>query len=250
MKCPTAAGKECFGSSRFPIIISSPTCPPNSPGSVASWKSEKVDSFTGKSAVPSESKSLWAELPAFSAEKSMLNSPGPLPAGSMFGRKKRESSIPSSSSECAPSIQANEKTGKPSGPPLAEEIIWQSPHLFVCKVTGLCEASRLTTLNQLEWSELATYSGVILEQGKVCGLGKRRGWTLTLRIPGQNSGAVTVAKSLLSSMNFGVESISHTCCDGWIVTLVKWKSKDHLRLCYATDFGSPPMFRLINGILY
>jgi len=56
-------------------------------------------------------------------------------------------------------------------------------------------------------------------------LGKKREYTLILKIPVQSSGAATVTRSKLLSMNFEVASILATCCDGLIVIQSSWKSK-------------------------
>jgi len=98
--------------------------------------------------------------------------------------------------------------------------------LFVFKITGLCEQSAQTTLNQLQWSELAMYSGVKLALASRGELGKRLDYKLTLRIQEPSFGAGIKARSMLLSMNFVEASMSVTCFDGWTVTQSSWKLRD------------------------
>lgn len=125
--------------------------------------------------------------------------------------------------------QFNETTplnGKRSG-----NLPWKGPfnkfhHKYEFRVTGLSEQSALTLRSQLEWSELATYIGVELALESHGELGKKLGWMLTLKIPGPNSGAVTLARQTLYSMNLGEASMSHIYYGGWIVIRSVWRSKE------------------------
>ena len=96
---------------------------------------------------------------------------------------------------------------------------------FEFKVIGLCEQSVLTLQSRLEWSELAKFTGVELGLESHGELGKRQAWTLMLKIQTRSFGVGTVARELLSSMNFEEESMCLTSSDGLTVIQSTWKSK-------------------------
>lgn len=93
---------------------------------------------------------------------------------------------------------------------------------------GLCEASMRTIVNQLEWSELATFFGVELVVESRGGLGRKREWELILSVPNLNSGWATTAKSTLLSMNLEVVSRLAICSDGLIDIQYTWKLRDQV----------------------
>ena len=145
-------------------------------------------------------------------------------ATGMCGRKTPGSPTPSSSSESVLS----------SGTIPRWDLIWEMAVAgdlgairlkFEFKVIGLCEQSVLTLQSRLEWSELAKFTGVELGLGSHGELGKRQAWTLMLKIQTRSFGVGTVARELLSSMNFEEESMCLTSSDGLTVIQSTWKSK-------------------------
>jgi len=153
----------------------------------------------------------------------------------MFGNKTPELREPNLSSEFSPYNGMTKKTGSVSGSSHGLINCFKYPRIFVFKVIGLCEQSRRTLVDQLEWSELVTCFGANLEQVSQGALGTKRDWTLTVRIPGASSGTVTMMKNMLSSTNLEEESMSHIYSDGRIVIQYGWRSK-----AVVSRYGPPP----------
>lgn len=149
---------------------------------------------------------------------------------------------PDQSSETAP------RTGTPSGKLQHEGTLYPSRQTYVFCITKLSEQSALTLRNQLEWSELAMFSLVKLELASHGGPGTWQEWTLTVKIPTQNSGAVILVNEMLLSMNFVVESMSHISYVGSTAIQLTWRSKDQVYHYIANPFISPPTWTLNNGI--
>jgi len=133
---------------------------------------------------------------------------------------------PNLNSEPCQLIDHGPEIGNGYGKWLESVISARSHQIYVYKVTGLSERSALTMRNQLEWSELVSYSGVKLALASQGEPGKKPDWKLTLKIREPNSGADTKARNTLLSMNLEVELISVTCCGGWIVIQSSWRLKD------------------------
>lgn len=220
-------GKASFGSAQYLNMDSLRTPCPVRNGSRANLNLHPADSSTGRSWSPSPRRNLSAEFEAC-LETTTLNSPEAQPRETMSGRMTPPLPEPVSNSEPSQSTEAPQETGNKPGNLPQREILWPSKRVYVFNIIELSEQSRQIMLNQLQWSELAMYSGVTLEQGSLAPLGKEPAWMLTLKIQGQNSGVGIAAKKLLLSMNFGVVSTSHTCSDGWIVIRSLWKSKDQV----------------------
>lgn len=114
-------------------------------------------------------------------------------------------------------------------------------------VIGLSERSVVTLQNRMEWSELATYSGVSLGLASHGVLGKKRESTLTLRIRDPSFGVDILANNMLCSMNLEAVSTFRTCSDGWIVIRSQWKLKDLRSLSLDQRYGSLATFIQGNG---
>jgi len=151
--------------------------------------------------------------------------PGQQQPVTTFGKRLLDAKEPSSSSVNYPSIARSPEIGSECGSVLLQDAFSTSLQIFVCRVTGLSEQLALTTLHQLEWSELATYSGVKLAVASRGAPGKKRDWKLTLKIQEPSSGVATKVKRMLSLMNFEVVLTSVTSSGGWTVTQLSWRSK-------------------------
>lgn len=164
------------------------------------------------------------------------NSPKLEQPATMCGKKTRMSTGGSNSGRNR-SMLPTQRTGKGSGNGPARVLFPRSRQESEFVLIELSDQSRQITLNQLEWSELVSYTGVQLEQVSHGELGMKRAWTLTLRTHGTSSGAATKVKNMLLSMNFEVLSTSHTCSAGWIGTRSEWKLKGDLVPLTQPDFG-------------
>jgi hypothetical protein len=109
------------------------------------------------------------------------------------------------------------------------------------------EKSALTTMHQLQWSAAALSIGATLELASQGLLGMKPVWTLTLKIPIPNTGAVTEVSNMLSSTNFVAVSMSHTYSAGWIVIRSQWKLKGEVSHYVHGPFGSLPTYVLMDG---
>lgn len=199
-------------------------CPIRSHGSRANLNLELAGSDTGSSSLP-----LAHGDPAGNVRRLLFQVPMPSlpeapPPSPTFGRTtpllEDDSTLEASPSNVTPRL-----IGSPSGSPQSPGLSFPSPPTSELLVIGpLSKLGQITTsLNQ--WSELAQCSGVLLELGNLAGLGPKAVWKLSVRIPTQNSGAVTRVKAMLSWMNFEVESTSLTFSDGSTVTQYVLKSR-------------------------
>lgn len=123
------------------------------------------------------------------------------------------------------------------------------PLRYEFRVIELCEPLAQTMRSRLEWSELATFSGVELALESRGKLGQMPVTTLTLRIRAANSGAATVAKSLLSSMSLEEALTSVTYSDGLIDTQSEWRLKDLPYPYVPSPSGSPATSTPATGTL-
>jgi len=125
-----------------------------------------------------------------------------------------------------PSNETTLMIGSASGSWPLPVILDASPLKFEFKVIELSGQSALTIQNQLEWSDLATCTGVELGVESLGVLGKRQVWTLMLKIQTQSFGVGTMARNMLSLMNLEEESMCLTSSDGLTAIQSVWKSKD------------------------
>lgn len=225
---------------------SSPTFHLNVLGSEDSLSVEKEDLSIGKYVCPSKAKEASNRSVTFS-DPFMPSFQEATPPPSMSGKKTPESPEPNLNWERNQSNATANKIGTPYGNMPLKDNYFRSPVQYELRVIGLCEQLVQTMQNQLEWSELASYTGVQQELVRVGDLGKKQAWTLTLKIRTQNSGAGTLAKAMLLSMNFVVVSTYRTCCDGLIVTQQLWKSKEAVSYWLAPKFGSRRIYTHENG---
>lgn len=208
----------------------------------------QLDTATGRFWQPSPARNPYDRLSQRLETPVTVNSPDQKPQVTTSGRMTPESREPSLNLEQDPSNEMTPRTGTPSGNLQHAVTSYPFQPMYVFSITGLCEASALTLQNRLLWSELVMYSLVqlaLVSQGQ---LGREQVWTLTLKIPTQNSGAVTAANQVLSSMNFVVESMSRTYYAGSIAIRATWKSKDQVSHFVMNPFSSHPTWNWINGI--
>lgn len=241
--------KASTGSSQSPTMTGPPVYRKTSLGSEDNWNEAQTQStYTGKYAWPRARNYLWDKSNDSLVTPHMANSADQKPQPTMSGKKTPESKEPNLKWEQDPSNATPPRTGTPSGMLQHGETSYPSRLTYVFCITKLSEQSALTLRNQLEWSELVMYTSVQLELESQGGPGTWQDWTLTVRIPTQNSGAVIPVRELLLSMNFVVESMSHTSYVGLTVIQLTWKSKDQVYHYIATPFSSPPTWTLNNGI--
>lgn len=233
--------KERSGCLPSPMPTSPRTPSPTLPGFVGSSSYPSPDICTGNCLSPLEENAPFCSCKNCLEEKDITNFLGRKVPPPMFGKKKPGLKVPNLNSEPSQSNETRRSNGKRSGPMHSQETFWQYRHRSVFKVIGLSDLSAQTMRNQLEWSELATYSGVQLELASHGPLGNPLEWTLIVKIQGQNSGADTLVRRKLLSMNFGVELTSRICFDGWIVTQSVWKSKALRNRYWQAQFGSRQM---------
>lgn len=240
--------RESTGSSPSPEMTGRPVYRRESIGSEDNLNgAQPRDTSTGSVWWPSPRRNLWPESNQSLENPCTPNSRDQRVPTTTFGRKTPESKVPNLNTGNDPSSETAQRIGTPSGDLQLLEISVPFRQKYVFVITGHCDQLQRTLQNQLVWSELALYSSVQLEQENHDLLGNRLGWKLTVRIPTQSFGAVTVAKNVLSSMNFVVASMYHTYYDGLIVIHATWKLKDHLSHYVQNPFGSHPTWTWNNG---
>lgn len=204
------------GYSLFPTRASRLTTFPGVRGFVDSSSEELLDSCTGRSSYVLRTNEEENGSKTPSGLQPTASCPGAPRQKNTCGRRTPESPTPSSSLGRNPLKETQKKTGKQYGNLQRRDGMKKWIRRYEWYIIELSEPSLVTIRNQLEWSELATFSGVELAVVSHAELGKKREWTLTLNVPCQNSGVATVAKKTLSSMNFVEVSRSATCSDGLI----------------------------------
>lgn len=157
-----------------------------------------------------------------------MSSPEAMQPETTSGKKTPELKEPNSSSDYIPSEETSPPTGNKSGNRRKQVPSRMYQRIFVFEITNLSDESRLTLLNQWEWSGLVACTGVELEQANQGELGQKQEWDLTLKIPTPSFGVVTEVMNTLSLTNLREGSTSVTFCDGWIVTLSTWKPRADL----------------------
>jgi len=218
--------KECSGSV-LSLITNSPLTPsPEQSGSKDNLSVEKEDSSTGSCSSAFKPRNLYKNFVDCLEQQAIGNSPEAQQHPNTSGKKIPESPVPNSNSDPDQSYDHAQFNGPESGNSQQKEILWRSKKVYVYNIIELSDKLHQTIVNRLEWSDLVLYSGVVLEQESQHELGRKRVWTVTVKILGQNSGAVTEVKKILLSMNLGVLSTSLTYCDGWTVSQSTLKSKD------------------------
>lgn len=242
--------KVYTGSLPSPSLTGSPIYRKGSLGSEDNWNpAQTPDTYTGNSVWPCPRKVLFKPSRLSSETVATQNSPDQTQPMRMSGRMTPEWKGPSSSSEYEPSNETTPQTGSASGTPPLPVISYPSLPIYEYIITGLSEQLARTTHTQLQWSGLAMYSSVRLVLASQGLLGNELDWKLMLKIPTQNSGAVTLANELLLSMNFVVASMSLTYLDGLTVTQLTWRLKDRVSRYLLVNSGSPPTWTWNFGTL-
>lgn len=154
-----------------------------------------------------------------------MNLQGQKPQVNTFGKKRLGLRGRSLSSVSSRSSETPSPIGRRSGSPPLTSTLWQSQQIFEYHITLPSVESMRIIQNQLEWSELATFTGVTLARESRGKLGGTPVSMLTLRIHGQNSGVDTLVKKMLLSMSLEVESMLVTSYVGSIGIRSSWKLK-------------------------
>lgn len=220
--------RDATGCSPSRTTCSHPFCHQESYGSKDSLKREMEDTCIGNSWSPQGRRRLFGTSSRSLARQSMENSPEAQPQTPMSGKKQPEYKVLNSNLEVSPSSETQQPIGVKSEREPSPVNLMKSPMMYTFDITGISSELQPIIQHRLEWSELATCSGVRLSWESRGALGTRPEWRLILRIPGPNGGAVTEVNNMLSSMNFGVISVLAICSDGWIVTQSQWKPKEVL----------------------
>lgn len=230
--------KESSGCSPSRITISLPSLSQVVAGSEVNLNKVKRQGMsTGRSAVRSRSRSLSRRSKRSLGSPVMQNSQDQKQQETMSGRNKQESQTRSLNLEPNPSIDLVDQTGSPSGTWQRAETLMPLRHRSEFVITGVSGRFARILRDQLEWSELASFSGaqlVLESQGE---LGKKLLWTVTLRTLSQSFGVVTAVRKMLLSMNLEEESRSVTYCDGWIDIRSMWRLKALVFHSVPRDFG-------------
>jgi len=195
------------------------------------------DMSIGKSSFALKEKEDYDGLKTRSGQQFTPSCPEVKRQKSMFSKKTPESPTPNSNLEVNRSEEIPKKIGKRSGRWPSPVIMKKLIRSYDLCIIGLSELSTQTIRDQLEWSELVSYTGVELVLESRGELGKRQEWMLTLRIQTLNFGAVTKARRMLSLMSFVEISRSQTCYDGLIDIHVTLKSKDQVFPWQRRNFG-------------
>ena len=180
--------------------------------------------FTGRSAWGSTRRVLFPQSPASLARSCMPRSPEAQRPPSMCGRKTPGSPTPSSSSESVYQAERSPRLGSHLGRWPLPVTLEPSAQIRVQSYRTL-RAIGADFAKPVGMVELAKFTGVELGLGSHGELGKRQAWTLMLKIQTRSFGVGTVARELLSSMNFEEESMCLTSSDGLTVIQSTWKSK-------------------------
>lgn len=229
---PLYEDKESSGYSQSPLAMKSSkgwseeNCQLASPGAEDNLKEEKPPGMNiTKLSLRSARRKLFPGSKACLEEESMENLPS---------RPKRKSTAPKrlpvlenlSNMEPNPFVETPRSSGSPYGPPPSPEI--STPSLQMLEWLIITPSERSTQIMQCLdlLLEKSKYSGVLQELVNHTVHGVKQDSVLTLNAQGPNSGMVTKLKQMLSLMNFGAVSTSHTSSDGQIVTQFVWKSKD------------------------
>lgn len=163
------------------------TCPAFAHSSEGNSKGVNLGFCTGSSLLRSRQSNLSSEY-VESLAPSTPSPPGRPPQLTTSGKMRRMSTGRGLNSGSSRSKGTTPITGMKSGnlQKSAElnPLIRKSEFVII----GLCEQYALITQNQLEWSELATYSGVRLGLVKVAPLGREPVCRLMLKIPYPNFG--------------------------------------------------------------
>lgn len=230
--------KGSFGCLPSRSICLSRSLTRNARGSKVNSKKVRGGMSTGRSAWLRKASSLLEDFERCSEMESMPNSPDLKLPVLMSGKKRLLLKEQGLSSEPNPLKEIVGKVGKKFGvkPKVEKSSLLKLRCEFA--ITGLCDLSVQIIRVQLERSEFVSSIGAQLEQASLVALGKKPEWTLTLRTRCLSFGAVMEVIDMLSSMNLGEESRSHTYCDGWTDIRSMWKLKGLVYHCVPRDFGS------------
>lgn len=244
-KLPTLRGspaaKASFGSLPSPIMISSPSCRSESLGSEDSSSSEEEASSTGSSSsiLPASSPSEGSN--PFSEPVPIANSADQKRLRLMYGRKRLASQELNLNLDSSPFKGTPSKIDNEFGIfPLVEESS-KFPHLFELHIIGLSAQLQQIICNRLKQLNLYLYSGALLQQANLDGLGMKRAYSLTLKVHLPSFGADTEVKTMLFWMNFEETSQSPIYSDGSTGTRSIWRIKEQESAAPLRKSGSRPI---------
>jgi len=217
--------RESIGSERYLEMTGNPVYRRESVTSEDNLNLESLDIDTGRSLWPVSENNPYARSNSSLTESDIGSFPAPPPLMHTFGRRTPEMVNPLNwerdlyDAIALPIGIRSELTRA-----RARLMTFQPTYTF--DTTPLSVESGLIIYNQLLQSELVRYFGVQLELVNLEQRGLREVSKLTVRIQELNSGVAIRVSRMLSSMNFEVQSTSHTYFDGWIGIRVEWSLRD------------------------
>jgi len=169
------------------------TCPTFAHSSEGNSKGVNLGFCTGSSLLRSRQSNPFSEC-VESLAPSTPSPPGRPPQLTTSGKMRRMSTGRGLNSERSRSKETMPNTGKKCGITPSKGTLWKYPRTSEFRIIAPCERLLQTLRFQLEWSELALYSGVELGLASRGELGKKLEAMLTLRIPYPSSGVATMVK--------------------------------------------------------
>ena len=215
---------------------------------------ELLDESTIKSLRASSARCA-AQLLSASLERATGSLPEAHSPTNMFGKMTLPSSEPDLNSEPKLCGATSPLTGMPSAPPPSPEILLPSRVIssfviilpFRGEIFLILEYLR-TILYQLRSCVPAMSTGVVQVLARVDVPGRKREWTLTLRIQGLSGGVDTEIRNTLLSMSFVVLSTLPTSCGGSTGIRYLLRLKGEADLFEQRSFGLHPMWIPAYGI--
>lgn len=183
-------------------------------------------------------------------------------AETIVGKKTLVSKVRCSSSVTPHCVETKSQIGMLSERQ-PKEAIWTpnvSRDKYLFKITSPSRKSAETMFDLLLWYGRSTFFGELREVANPTGLGVRRVQMLIVKSHALNGGAVTMAKNLLSWMNFEEILTFPTSCDGGIAILSEWRPKGTmlrfpsesgtLRAIYPRPNGTQNSMTKLEGLYY
>lgn len=218
--------KASSGSSRSPIIISSPTSPHSVDMLKDNSKEEPEAIFTGNCLLQlSESPLLRRSRPSL-VKQPMESYQDLRQATTMSGKKILPSKGLDSNLVRSQLRETVKGIGNRFGRRPKVETSLQFPPTLELSLTVPSVQLPLTTANLLEWLGRYMYFGEVLVLASRVGPGMKLEKKLIVRIHEPSSGMVIKIKQMLLSMNFEEELMSHTCYVGLTDIRSGWKLRD------------------------
>lgn len=180
------------------------------------------DTNTGRSSSPLKPRLLWPPVVS-GGQMYMQNSPTVMVPTATSRRTTQLYQEHDLNGEPNPFFVTSRSTGSSSGQTPSSPSWTIFPLQYVFEVISHFELLLQIMRDLNVWSAHAKSSGASLALVSPTRRGTKLAWKLIVKIHGQNSSVVTKVNNYASSMNFEVQSTSHTCSDGSIRTHAVWK---------------------------